>query len=258
MRVTILGSGPSFGIPGVAYGWGKCNPENPKNRRLRPSITVAEGETEVLIDTSPDLRAQLLESGKNRFDALLYTHYHADHLNGLDDIRAVNQVMNEILDMYCDKYTLEQIQTRFAYALEPLAEGANFYYKPTLKSHVVAHNDNFAIGNLDITALDQNHGYCQTLGFKFNDKFAYSTDVTSMSDQVLDQLKGIKVWIVGVLTDTKHPTHAHVQQALDWAKYIKPDRVILTHLGQNLDYDQLNKSTPGHIEPAYDGMQIDI
>ncbi|MCW9033905.1 MAG: MBL fold metallo-hydrolase [Rhodospirillales bacterium] len=258
MRITILGSGPSSGIPGVTYGWGKCDPNNPKNRRSRPSITVAQDNTEVLIDTSPDLRNQLLDSGKNRFDALLYTHYHADHLNGLDDIRSINQVMNAALDMYCDHETLKQIKTRFAYALEPIAEGANFYYKPTLISHEIKATEEFQLGDLKIKALDQDHGFCQTLGFKFNDTFAYSTDVTSMGDEVLEELKGVKLWIVGVLGDKEHPTHAHVNKALEWAEFVKPEKLILTHLGPSLDYATLNNTTPDHVEAAYDGMQIDI
>ena len=256
MKITVLGSGPSYGIPGVAVGWGKCNPDNPKNRRLRSSITVEHEGTEVLIDTSPDLRQQLLQNDKKRFDALLYTHFHADHLNGLDEVRSINQVLGKPLDTYCDGETLKAIQTRFGYVLEPLAQGVTFFYKPTLKVKTIKQGDQFEIGSLKIDVFIQDHGHCDTLGFKFNDTFAYSTDVTRLPDAAFEVLEGVKVWIIGVLTDKDHVTHAHVAKALKWAERIGPERVYLTHLGQDLDYEELDRNTPENVRPAHDGLVI--
>jgi len=258
MRVTILGCGSSFGMPGVNYGWGECDPNNPKNRRTRPSILVEENESKILIDTSPDLRQQLLTNDVRDLTALLYTHYHADHLHGIDDLRAINQNMNAELPVYCDPETLNVIEQRFAYVLEPLAEGASFYYKPTLVPTIIENKQSFQIGSLDIFPYFQDHGYCETVGFKFNNSFAYSTDVVDLTDDDLTALKGVGVWVIGVLTNQPHETHAHVNKALEWIDVVKPEKAYLTHLGPALDYDQLNNELPRSVEPAYDNLVIEL
>ncbi|MFQ5764369.1 MAG: MBL fold metallo-hydrolase, partial [Rhodospirillales bacterium] len=167
MRATILGSGPSSGIPTIAEGWGACDPENPRNRRLRPSILVENGATRVLVDTSPDLRQQLLDANVNRLDAVLYTHGHADHLHGVDDLRGVNRAMNAPLDVYADASTLKQLETRFAYATRPLPPDAEVYFKPVLNVHQIGPGDGFSVGDVDILAFDQDHGHSHTLGYRF-------------------------------------------------------------------------------------------
>ena len=245
-------------MPGVNYGWGECAPGNPKNRRTRPSIMVEHNSTRLLIDTSPDLRQQLLANNVKTLTALLYTHYHADHLHGIDDLRAINQNMNAELPVYCDPETLSVIEKRFGYVLEPLAEGANFYYKPTLKPHVIENKKNFNIGEFDVYPYFQDHGYCETVGFKFNNSFAYSTDVVDLTKDDLMALKGVGVWVIGVLTNRPHETHAHVEKALHWIDIVKPARAYLTHLGPALDYDRLNCELPEGVEPAYDNLVIDI
>jgi len=256
MKITILGCGGSTGIPIVGVGWGACDPKNPKNRRLRPSILVENGSTTVLVDTSPDLRQQLLNAQVSRLDGVLYTHYHADHLHGIDDLRPVNRAMNAPLDMFADAETLAQIEKRFGYVLEPLAEGSTFYYKPTLVPHQISSGDHLTIGNIDISIFEQDHGVCKTQGFRFG-PIAYSTDVVELDEKAFGALQGVTTWIIGTLFDHPHQTHAHVEKALEWIKIVKPQRAILTHLGPDLDYDTLNKRLPDGVSLAFDGLVIE-
>ena len=167
MRVTILGSGSSSGVPMVGRGWGKCDPENPKNARLRASILVEDGDTTVLVDTSPDLRQQLLTAGTERLDGVIFTHFHADHLHGIDDLRAINWAMNAPIDIFADDATLDVIDTRFKYVLEPLPADAKVYFKPTLKARRIEDGAQFRIGSIDFDAFEQDHGYSKSLGFRF-------------------------------------------------------------------------------------------
>ncbi len=255
MKITILGCGGSTGIPIVGKGWGACDPENPKNRRLRPSILVENGATTVLVDTSPDLRQQLLNAGVERLDGVLYTHYHADHLHGIDDLRPINRAMNAPIDAYADADTLQQIRRRFGYTLEPLAEGAAFYYKPTLIPHQIGPGDRIGIGEIDIDVFEQDHGICKTQGFRFG-PIAYSTDVVELDENAFRVLKGVKTWIIGTLFDHPHSTHAHVGKALEWIEIIKPERAFLTHLGPGLDYAAQNKRLPDGVNLAFDGLVI--
>lgn len=256
MRVTILGCGGSSGTPAVDWGWGKCDPSNPRNYRLRPSILVEEGETRILVDTSPDLRQQLLNAEVTRLNAVLFTHYHADHLNGIDDLRPINRVMNAPLDAYGDKETLSVIDERFGYVFEPLAVDAKVYYKPTLIPRTLSDMDVFQVGDIEIATFVQDHGYCDTLGFRFG-PIAYTTDVVELPEHAFDMLDGIEVWIIGTLADNPHPTHVHVDKALEWVERVKPKRGVFTHLSGLFDYDALNARLPSHVEPAYDGMVIE-
>ena len=155
MRVTILGSGSATGTPAVGRGWGKCDPDNPRNRRLRPSILVEDGPTAILVDTSPDLRQQLLNADVSRLDAVLFTHYHADHVHGIDDLRPINRAMEAPLDVYADAATMAVIGERFGYVFEPLAEGAETYYKPTLVPRHLIAGESFAIDAVEVTPFEQ-------------------------------------------------------------------------------------------------------
>ena len=256
MRVTILGSGSSTGTPAVGLGWGRCDPGNLRNRRLRASVLVEDGATTILIDTSPDLRQQLLAAGVGRLDAVLYTHYHADHLHGIDDLRPVNQAMKGPLHIYAEEETLAVIRKRFGYAFEPLAEDVTNYYKPTLVPHTITDGEVFRIGGIDVTVFEQDHGYCASMGFRFG-PVAYSTDLMGLTEDAFRALEGVEAWIIGTLTDKPHPTHAHVGKALEWIERVRPKRAVLTHLGIDLDYGALEESLPDGVEPAYDGMVIE-
>ena len=257
MRAIILGAGGSSGTPAIDWGWSRCDPANPRNRRTRPAILVEDGETRILVDTPPDLREQLLSAGVSRLSAVVYTHAHADHLHGIDDLRAVNRVLNAPLDMYADGCTIDVINERFGYALEPLDAGARSYYKPTLTPHRIDDRDTVRIGSVPVTAFTQNHGFSQTLGFRFGG-LAYTTDVVDLPDHAFDILAGVDVWIVGTLADHPHPTHCHVDKAFGWFERIGPRRGVLSHLGGDLDYETLRRRCPRGVEPAYDGMVIDV
>jgi phosphoribosyl 1,2-cyclic phosphate phosphodiesterase len=255
MKAIILGSGGASGVPAVASGWGECDPTDPHNRRRRPSILVEDGDCQILVDTSPDLRAQLLDANVRRLDAVLFTHDHADHLNGIDDLREINRAMKGPLAIWAHQDVLDTIGRRFAYVLEPLAANATSIYKPILLPHTIT--GPFTVGPLTIQALDQDHGYGRTLGFRFG-ALAYSTDVVDLPEDSLRQLEGIDTWIVGCLGAQPHPTHAHVDKVLGWAERIKPRRTVITHMGPRLDYATLKARLPAHVEPAYDGMIIEV
>lgn len=252
-----MGSGSSSGIPALNEGWGACDPENPRNRRLRPSILVENGATTVLVDTSPDLRQQLLNAGTNRLDAILYTHCHADHLHGIDDLRGVNKAMNAPLQVFADAQTRDHIHQRFEYVTTPLAPDADFYYKPVLNITEISPGEGFSVGGMEIRAFDQDHGYTHTLGYRFGD-FAYSTDLLGLPEESFQALEGVQTWIVGVFSWQPHRTHAHVDLALQWIERVKPARAVLTHLGPAIDYAELNAYVPDGVEAGYDGMVIEV
>ena len=255
--MTILGSGSSTGTPAIDRGWGRGDPTNPKNRRRRPSLLVEEGRTRLLVDTSPDLRQQLIAARVSELSAVLYTHAHADHLHGIDDLRAVNRAMGAALDIYADRGTLDVIRRRFPYVFEPLDAGADFFYKPVLVPHEVSSGEAFRLGDTEVVAFEQDHGFGSTLGYRFG-PVAYSTDVVELGEQAFTLLAGIELWIIGTLTDTPHPTHCHVGKALDWIERLKPKRAVLTHLGLDLDHATLAAELPPGVEPGFDGMVIEV
>lgn len=257
MRITVLGCGSSTGTPSVDWGWGKCNPKNPKNTRLRPSILVENGASGVLVDTSPDLRAQMLNHDIRSLDAVLLTHSHSDHLHGIDDVRSINRLIKAALPLFSDEQTINTVATRFPYVFEPLAEDSTYYYKATLEPHVIVPGQRFMAGDIGVIAIAQDHGFMNSLGFRFGD-FAYSTDLIAMGEEGFDLLSGVKVWMLGTFTDKPHPTHLDVERALQWVERIKPERTILTHLGTGLDFDNLSALLPKGVEVAFDGMVIEV
>lgn len=254
MRVTILGCGASGGTPLVDRGWGRCNPDNPRNRRLRPSVLVEEGATTVLIDTSPDLRQQLLNAEVKRLDAVLYTHGHADHTHGIDDLRPINRLMRAPIDMWADAATLASLRDRFGYVFEDFKPGVPIY-RPWLRPHEL--DGAFDIGPLHVTPFDQDHGFMRSVGYRIGD-FAYSTDLVELPDASFDTLAGVKTWVVGCLRWDEHPTHAHVDKVLAWTERVQPDQVVLTHMDVALDYDELAAYLPAQVRPGYDGMVLDL
>jgi phosphoribosyl 1,2-cyclic phosphate phosphodiesterase len=257
MRVTILGSGSSSGTPAIDAGFGDSDPAEPKNRRTRPSILVETGTTRILVDTAPDLRAQLIAAGVATVDAVLYTHAHADHLHGIDDLRAVNRACSAALDVYADRKTLDIIHRRFDYVFQPLQGDAVFFYKPVLIPHEIRAGERFRVGDIVIDPIPQDHGFGTTLGFRFG-RFAYSTDVVEMEDAAFAQLAGIEAWVIGTLGDRPHPTHCDVAKALSWIERVRPARAWLTHLGLDLDHARLAARLPAGVAPAHDGLVIEI
>jgi phosphoribosyl 1,2-cyclic phosphate phosphodiesterase len=261
LSVTILGCGSSGGVPRIGSMWGKCDPENPKNRRRRCSLLVErrskQGTTSVLVDSSPDLREQLLSVRCTSLDGVLYTHDHADHTHGIDDLRMVAYAIKKRIACHFDEPTRKSIVTRFAYCFET-PEGSD--YPPILTAHSLVPGVKIEIagngGKIDVTPVLQQHGDIPTLGFRFGN-IAYSPDVSHVPDESMAALTGLDIWIVDALRYTPHPSHFSLKQALSWIERLKPKRAILTHMTADLDYDTLRRDLPEHVEPAYDGMVIE-
>jgi phosphoribosyl 1,2-cyclic phosphate phosphodiesterase len=256
VRVTMLGSGPSWGVPRIGNDWGACDPANPRNRRRRVSVLVEEGERVLLIDTSPDLREQLLDARIRRIDAVLFTHAHADHLHGIDDLRIVNQLMKEALPVYASAQTLDEIRARFGYVFSaPEGGRLSTYYKPALIPHAV--DGPFSAAGFEIVPFVQDHGFSTTLGFRIG-PFGYSTDVINLDDRAFAALAGVELWIVDCIRRRPHVTHSHLEKTLDWIRRLKPRRTILTHMDESLDYATLTRELPAGVEPGYDGLIVDL
>ena len=256
MRVTILGCGPSAGVPLVGGNWGRCNPDNPKNRRSRPSVLVETQGLNLLIDTSPDLRAQLLAANVRRIDAVLYTHDHADHVHGVDDLRTVYRLMDRRqIAAYGDTVTLETVTRRFGYLFEGYGD-TDALYRPILVPHVVA--GPFHIGPVEVVPFTQDHGICPSLGYRIG-RFGYSTDVVRLDDAAFAALAGIELWVVDCLRSGEaHPTHANLATTTAWIERVKPKRAVLTHMNHQTDYDAMAAECPPGVEPGYDGMVLEL
>jgi phosphoribosyl 1,2-cyclic phosphate phosphodiesterase len=253
MKVTVLGCGSSGGVPLVGGNWGVCDPKNPRNRRTRVSILVENAETTLLVDTSPDVRQQLLDCDLKRLDAVLYTHAHADHCHGIDELRSINWLTAKPVELYADPVTLAELKERFAYVFRCSSNKSNFY-KPAV--HARELHGPFSVNTLNVIPFDQIHGDVVSVGYRFGD-FTYSTDVHEFSEASWQALKGTKIWLVDCVRMEPHPTHSHLDQTLEWIERLKPERAYLTHMNHLLDYDALVKLLPSHIEPAYDGLVIE-
>jgi len=256
MKITVLGCGSSTGVPMIGPDWGACDPNNPKNRRRRASIVVESAATRVLIDTPPELREQLLDCGVGDLDAALFTHAHADHCHGIDDLRGINYRNNRAFDIYTNEPTLTELEQRFSYAFQPPSPG-KIWFRPAFTGHMITAGEQFRIGDLTVLPFAQIHGHTQTLGFRFGN-FAYSTDVNGLPEASFDALQGLDTWLVDAARYRKTHGHAWVDLTLEWIARVKPRRAVLTHMSEELDYDRLSKELPEGVEPAYDGMQITL
>lgn len=266
LEVRILGCGSSGGVPRLSEGgpyWGACDPGNPKNRRSRCSILVtqqgADGKTRLLVDTSPDLREQLLAANVGLLDAVLITHDHADQLHGIDDLRVIAMNMKRRLDLWSDINGLAGVRKKFGYCF---ATPVGSDYPPILNAHEIAEPfTEFPImgggGPVAVRAFGQGHGRIRSLGFRFG-PVAYSPDADHLDDEAFEVLAGVECWIVDALRHTPHPSHAHLARTLDWIARVRPQRAILTNMHVDLDYDALKRELPPGIEPAYDGMTLSI
>lgn len=260
MRVTILGCGSSGGVPRLGGAWGACDPTEPRNARRRCSALVERitnaGTTSVLIDTSPDMRSQLLDADVGRLDAVLYTHAHADHVHGMDDLRMIVINMRKRLPVWADQPTHDALMDRFGYAfIQP--EGS--MYPPILEMNLI--DGDVEIdgegGPLRFTPFTVPHGGMDALGFRVNN-VAYLPDVATIPDDIWPHLKNLDCWIVDALRRDPHPTHSHLEQTLGWIKKMQPKQGVLTNMHNDLDYATLAAETADHIDPAYDGMQLEF
>jgi phosphoribosyl 1,2-cyclic phosphate phosphodiesterase len=254
MRVTVLGCGTSSGVPVIGCGCAICASGEPRNRRRRCAILIDQGATRLLVDTPPDLRCQCLDAGVDRVDAVLYSHAHADHINGIDDIRQLNIAMDRVIDAYADGAVLARIRERFDYAFQP-PDPARGWWRPTLNPIVM--EGRFQVGEVAIEPFEQAHGRTPTWGFR-SGAFAYSPDVKVLPEAAMAALEGVEVWLVDCLRDRPHPTHAHLDQTLDWIAKIRPQRAVLTHMNHEFDYWELRNRLPRGVEPAYDGMVLEV
>lgn len=261
LKVTMLGSGASSGVPVIGCGCAVCSSRDPRDKRTRVSIVVESSTTRVLVDASPDLRQQLLAFGATKFDAVVFTHEHADHMHGIDELRALNWHKNGPLDTYADARTLVAAKRRFGYAFEPpgalAAKGA--WVVPVLTPRVVEPGVPFRIGDIYVAAFVQIHGEDRdpTLGLRFG-RFGYSTDVKEMPEAGFAALAGIDTWIVDCLQADPNWAHSHLAQTLDWIERVGPRRAILTHMNHRVGYTDWASKLPKGVEPGYDGLVIDV
>jgi phosphoribosyl 1,2-cyclic phosphate phosphodiesterase len=262
MKVTLLGTGGSAGVPmigGLDGGgdWGQCDPTEPRNRRTRSSIVIENSDNQrLLVDSSPDMRAQLLDCRVPGVDAILFTHAHADHITGIDDVRLLNRIANRPLAAYGTERTLEEIIKRFGYAFR--AWEPPYFYRPVLEAIPVEFDQALHVAGLDIQLFRQNHGRVDTLGLRIG-KFGYSTDVVALDDAAFAALEGVDTWVVGCfLRSDRHWTHANLATVLGWVERLRPRRTVLTHMGTEMDWEWMRANLPPGVEAGYDGMRIEM
>ena len=260
IRATILGCGSSAGVPRIGGDWGACDPANPKNRRRRCSLLVErfgkDGITRVLIDTGPDLREQLLGANVDTLDAVVFTHPHADHIHGIDDLRVVVYNRKSRLDVFADAATANALIARFGYVfVQP--EGSA--YPPVLDLHTLDGPVRIdgAGGPLTLTPFEVQHGRIRALGYRVGG-LAYLPDVSAMTDAAWQAVHGLDVWVLDALRYAPHPTHANLDTALEWINRAAPKRGILTNMHIDLDYETVAAQTPANVTPAHDGMVIEV
>ncbi|MDR3508922.1 MAG: MBL fold metallo-hydrolase [Caulobacteraceae bacterium] len=264
LEFTILGCGSSGGVPRADGDWGVCDPQDPRNRRSRCSMMVRrlsdqgpEHQTTVLVDTSPDLRTQTAAAGAARLDAVLLTHDHADQTHGIDDIRAFAIRTLRRTPVWMDEATHATMVRRFDYIFRSQAG----YPAIGEERLIPPHGEPWAVdgpsGEIPVVTFDQDHGGMRSVGYRFG-PVAYSSDVVDLPPEAFEALAGVKVWIVDTLRYRPHPTHAHLDKALEWIERVKPERAILTNMHIDLDFNALSAKLPKGVEPAVDGLRLSL
>lgn len=260
MKFTILGCGSSGGVPRLGGIWGACDPDNPKNRRMRCSMLVERmsdtGTTRVLIDTSPDMRQQLLNADVGHLDAVVFTHQHADHTHGIDDLRMIVINMRARLPVWANAATKGDLMSRFSYAFTR-PEGSD--YPPILEMNDILGQVavDGAGGAIMLNPFEVVHGNINALGFRIGD-LAYLPDVSAIPAAAWEHLEGLKCWVLDCLRYTPHPSHTHLEQSLEWIARAEPEKAVLTNLHIDLDHEILTAETPDHVSAAFDGMIIEL
>ena len=262
LTLTILGSGSSAGVPRPALGWGACDPKNPKNRRRRCSLLLERsgegGTTRVVIDTSPDLREQLIDAEVDHIDAVFLTHEHADQTHGIDDLRSVVLHQRRRIPVYLNRSTADHILLRFSYCF---VRPPDSDYPPILDQHSIEGGESRAIagkgGLVTLSAFDVAHGNIPALGYRIADA-AYTPDVSDIPKASWPFLENLDLWIIDGLRYTPHPSHFSVGDALSWIERFRPKRAVITNMHSDLDYEVLRQSLPVGVVPAYDGMRLEV
>ncbi|MEP9360516.1 MBL fold metallo-hydrolase [Sphingomonas sp. KR3-1] len=253
MKLRVLGSGTSSGVPRIGNDWGACDPAEPKNRRTRASVLVSTETTRILIDTSPDFREQALVAELTDFDAVIWTHDHADHCHGIDDLRQIMHARDgEPVRGLARPFTREQLELRFAYAFH-----GRKLYRPTIAIEDLP--DAITIGDIDIRVVDQPHGGITSAGLRFESNgksIGYAIDFNEMTQDMRNLYQDIDLWVVDCLRRAPHPTHAHLGAVLEWVEAFKPRRTILSHMDNSMDYATLLSTLPPGVEPGFDGMEV--
>ena len=258
-RVVVLGCGGSSGVPNIggadgAGDWGACDPAEARNRRSRSSVVLELDGGTLLVDTGPDLREQLLACRIARVDAIAFTHAHADHVCGIDDVRSLNRIAGRPLDAWATADTLAELRDRFAYAFLPWRPPV--FYRPVLQPRAVIAGETVGILGALVATFPQVHGRIRTLGLR-SDWFAYSTDVSDLEPAAFAALRGVDTWVIDCFQREPHGGHAHLERVLPWACRVGARRTILTHMGPDLDWDWMRRHLPAGVEAAFDGMVIE-
>jgi phosphoribosyl 1,2-cyclic phosphate phosphodiesterase len=254
MKVRILGSGTSSGVPRIGNDWGACDPNNPRNRRTRAAILVESATTRILVDTGPDMREQLLSADVATLDAVIWTHDHADHTHGIDDLRQVFHAMGHPVRGLARPDLMDMLKTRFRYVFQGRSE-----YPPTVA--IEALPDRVTIGDITVSVTDQPHGPFQSAGLRFENggsAIGYATDVSAMTEDMRTLYQGLDLWIVDALRRIPHPSHPDLKTALAWILELQPRHAVLAHMDQSMDYATLLRQLPPGIEPAYDGLELHV
>ena len=256
MKITILGCGASMGTPMAGGFWGKCDPKNSKNNRTRSSILVQSETTNLIVDATVELRSQLNRINLKKLDGVLISHAHSDHVNGIDDLKIISLQGDDLMNVYGNFETLEEIDRRWPYVFRPKGNGL---YVEFLKKKQIENYQKFRIGDIDVESFEQDHLTCTSLGFRFG-RAAYSVDVVNINDKSLKVLEGVETWIVDAGSYNKDVTltHANIQKVKKWVEKLKPKMTYLTALTTHMDYKTLCGELPPNIRPVYDGMEIDL
>jgi phosphoribosyl 1,2-cyclic phosphate phosphodiesterase len=253
ITITVLGSGTSSGVPTIGCRCKVCTSDDPRDKRLRPSILVQYDGRNVLVDTTPDFRQQALTAGMSRLDAILYTHSHADHIMGLDDVRPFNYMQRERIPIYAAPETMRTIRHCFSYIFDDREHESSV---PKLDAHEFG-SEPVRLFDLDFIPVPLKHGLGATYGFRFG-KAAYLTDHSDIPDESLPALEGLDVLFLDALRRNPHPTHTTLQRALQWVEQLQPKRAFLTHMCHDLGHERTESELPPHVRLAYDGLKIDV
>jgi phosphoribosyl 1,2-cyclic phosphate phosphodiesterase len=250
--VRILGCGTSTGVPKIGNDWGQCDPHEPRNARLRTSILVESAGERMLVDCGPDLRQQLLAAGVNRLNGIIVTHAHGDHCHGIDELRPVAQAMEGPVPLHARRDVLKELNERFGYAF-----ARSDFYRPIVEARELA--DALAFGEARVRSADQPHGGPTSLGLRFDEhgySVGYAVDFSDLTEEMAELYQSVDVWIADCLTRRPHPTHAHLDAVLGWARELGVGQLYLVHMGNGLDYRTLVAELPDWAAPAYDGLEI--
>ena len=254
MKLRILGCGTSSGVPRIGNDWGRCDPAEPRNRRTRAAALVEVGGETILIDCGPDLREQLNSAGRGEVDRVIITHDHADHCHGLDDLRQVAHNRGDQIPVHGRADLMERLAARFGY----LFKGTPLY-PAVARARPVA--EDWAIGEAAVRFCDQPHGGITSLGIRFDEgggSLGYAIDFHTLNDAMASLYAGVDVWVADCLRRRPHPTHAHLDAVLGWARELRVGQLLLSHLDNSMDVKELAAELPDWAAPAHDGMEIEL